>query len=81
MFIGHFDASYVNGNYKFVIDKSKFKDLTLISGLGLDSLPGSTARNSTCCLPDVNIVPVMVFRHRRHNYYWKSGDLPSAVYQ
>ena len=52
-----FDASYVNGNYKFVIDKSKFKDLTLISGLGLDSLSWITARNSNLLFTDVNIVP------------------------
>ncbi len=51
------DASYANGSYKFVIDESKFKDLTLISGLGLDSLSWITDRNSNLLFTNVNIVP------------------------
>lgn len=74
-----FDASYVNGNYKFVIDKSKFKDLTLISGLGLDSLSWITARNSNLLFTDVNIVPDYGFSDTDGITYNTSGNLRFTI--
>lgn len=74
-----FDASYVNGSYKFVIDKTKFKDVTLISGSGLDSISWITARNSNLLFTDVNIVPDYGFSGTDGITYNAAGILQFSI--
>ncbi|MBK8516013.1 MAG: hypothetical protein IPL55_06905 [Saprospiraceae bacterium] len=51
------DASYGNGIYKFLIDETKFKDVTNIFGSGKDSITWVTSRSSGLIISNLYIDP------------------------
>jgi hypothetical protein len=73
------DASYVNGSYKFVIDESKFEDLTMIQGFGMDSLSWITSRNSNLLFTNVKIVPDYGFSDTDGITYNTAGNLRFSI--
>jgi len=67
------DESYPNGNYKLTIDETKFNDLTLVYGIGNDSIIWQTVRASGLIVSDVSISPDYGYSDSDRHTYQSNG--------
>ncbi|MBK9255356.1 MAG: hypothetical protein IPM42_07710 [Saprospiraceae bacterium] len=67
------DESYPNGNYKLIIDETKFADLTPIYGIGNDSIDWQTVRASGLIVSDVSVSPDYGYSDSDRHTYQSNG--------